>query len=192
MRICSQIGFFFFFFPSFNLNLTHLTTEDTETCRIPLVKLLAAAQTHLDPPEVEVVSGVPSSVPMPQPFTGAQSLGQAVERGRRMPCGQPGLWNFLLPGNSPDTPDSTAAQTQPVPHLCVLVAMERTARCSDQMGRTCSSRSPACTAHPRDVSGHTTSTDFSVPGTIRDWPLPTSFPFKFLLAFSYTWASWTM
>lgn len=73
------------------LNLTHLTTKDIEACRISLVKLLSAAQAHLDPQEVEVVCGVPGSVLLLQPFPGTQSLGQSVEPGRRVPCGQPGL-----------------------------------------------------------------------------------------------------
>lgn len=187
---CSQVGFFFFHF--LILNLPHLTTKDIETCRISLVKLLSAAQAHMDPPEVEVVCRALNSVLLPQLFTGTQSLAQSVELGRRMPCGQSGMWTFLLPENSPDTPDSTPAQTQPFPCLCVLVAMERKTRCRDQMVRTCSSRSPAFMIHPSDMSGHTTSIDFLVPRTIADWSFPSSFPSKFLMTSSYTWAGWTM
>lgn len=85
---CSQVGFFFIFLI---LNLTHLTIKDIGACRISLVKLLPAAQSHLDAPEVEVVCGIPGPVLLPQIFTGTQSLGQSVELGRRMPCDQQGL-----------------------------------------------------------------------------------------------------
>jgi len=92
-------------------------------------------------------------------------------------------------GTLPTTsmPYSMPTQSQPVhqlfPHFCVLIATERKTGCSDQVGRTCSSRPPTCMtkgAHPCGLSGHTTFMVLSVPGTIPDQPLPSSF--KFLIA----------
>lgn len=187
MRICSknQCSQCFIFLI---LNLTHITTKDIECHRISLVKLLSAAQAHLDPPEAEVVCGVPGPVLLPQPFTGTQPLGQSVELGRRMPCGQPGLWTFLLPGNTWLHTCTNPALPTPVCPGCH--GKENQVQRPD--GKDMLQQSPVCMTSPSDVSGHATSTDLLVPGTIPDWLLPCSFSFQFLVESSYTWASWAM
>lgn len=137
------------FFLGLFLILNPIEPNHWRPWRIPFIKLLATAQAHLDPPEVEVVCGGLGSVLLHQPFTGAQSPGQSVDLGRFTHSGHPCSWTFLCRGNIPATSHSMPAKIQPEhqpppTHVCVLIATERKTGYRDQVGRTCSSRSPTC------------------------------------------------
>lgn len=172
MRICSknQCSQCFIFLI---LNLTHATTKDIEYHRISLVKLLSAAQAHLDPPEVEVVCEAPGSVLLPQSFTGTGAV-----------CGA-GQKDALWPARFVNLSVAWEQSRYTWLHTCTNPALptpvcpgchgkENQVQRPD--GKDMLQQSPACMTRPSDMSGHVTSTDLLVPGTIPDWLLPFPFP----------------
>lgn len=140
------------------------------------------------PPEEEMVYRGHSSVMLHQPFAAAQSLGQSADLGRSMHIGHPCLFTFLFPGHTPATPD--CASTNPACGSALPTPL-----CPNCQGK----ENQVQRSGGRDMLQQVTNM-YDIESTPRrcfwpyrlhwvvssrynsDLPLPSSFPFKCLIA----------